>query len=138
MNFHPHSEKAFFCPIFKLKHFLNMSLDLGYSIVNKSWYKTIRLRSENGKIDRPYFEAMVVLANIVGTINELKVAELQINYNAMSDHFGVSYKVIREIVKYLESIKVVRLDLRNLKVEGVGTLQNVMFISIDKTVLSKL
>ena len=88
------------------------------------WYRPTEEREENG--------------NAVRYIKKFKDKDyVQKNYEQLCDKFNLSQKQIRECLKLLESLGVIKRNFRNIDTK-MGKLTNVMFIELIPDALERL
>ena len=111
------------------------------NITPEVWYKTIV--NKNG---RPNTTAILLLSEFVYWYRAMEVRDeatgktvfkkrfhdkdfLQLSYDKLCDKFNFSQKQVREAIKLLESLGVVKRHLRDVQTE-MGLLHNVLFIEL--------
>jgi len=105
--------------------------------IPNSWFKHIIYKTKKGT-QKPDLLAMCILLDILKeyrdfpkmdslVIEKFEYGLLQKSYNEYSKIFNHSKKQIRESFSVLETLDIVKLEFRNIKIKE-GILYNVMFI----------
>jgi len=114
-------------------------LDLSGNVIPKSWYK--ELRTGKGDKERPYYEAINVLSEVVYWYRPSKDGKkkyagdvLQLSYNQIADRFFMVKNTAKSACDFLEEEGLIFRELRNIVSNG-HHLSNVMYIYL---ILDKL
>jgi hypothetical protein len=110
-------------------------IDLAGNIVPCKWFH--QLRTGKGNKERPYYEAIAILSEIVywyrpsKTTGKKKYQDdlLQLSYGQIAERFGMSKGAAKAACDYLEELGVIKRVFRNFTTRG-RHLSNVMYVEL--------